>query len=186
MMQTLSDEQVLDDYSRTGDGKHLSELVSRHVGRVRAMIYPMVLNNADADDLTQEVFLRVMNGISRFKREASFSTWLYRITVNTTHTFLKRAYRNRKRLEFRDEVPEHADGREGPSGIVQGNETDRMVSLALASLPDHLRMAITLTVINGVSAKEAARAEGCLTATMYWRIHEARRILKSKLNMVRT
>lgn len=184
-MQTPSDDQILDEYSRTRDKKHLGELVSRHVGKVRAMIYPMVLNDADADDLTQEVFL-VMNGISGFKREASFSTWLYRITVNTTHTFLNRAYRNRKRLEFRDEIPDHVDGRESPSGIAEGNETNRMVSAALASLPDHLRLAITLTVINGMTPKEAAHAEGCLTATMYWRIHEARRMLKQKLNMVRT
>jgi len=183
-MEEISDEQLVDEFMESGELRHFDALVRRHIGRVRAMIYPMVLNNADADDLTQQVFLRVMNGISRFRRKASFSTWLYRITVNTTRSFLKQAWK--RKLEFTEEIPESADGRKGPSAILEGQELNRQVSQALASLPDHLRMAITLTAINGMNAQEAASAEGCLVATMYWRLHEARKMLKHKLTMVQS
>ena len=103
-MGEMSDDELLDAFSGTGAVRHFDELVRRHIGKVRGMIYPMVLNDADADDITQEVFLRVMNGISRFKRRSSFSTWLYRIVMNTTHTFLTR--RTRNPLEHREDPPD--------------------------------------------------------------------------------
>jgi RNA polymerase sigma-70 factor (ECF subfamily) len=55
---------------------------------VRSMLYQMVLNDADADDLTQEVFLRVVRGLGQFDGRARFPTWLYRIVMNTARTFL--------------------------------------------------------------------------------------------------
>ena len=61
------------------------------------------------------------------------------------------------------------------------NETDAEVKRALASLSSPLRSAITLTAIQGLNVKEAARIDGCMTATMYWRVHEARKQLKKRL-----
>ena len=83
-MVEIRDEQLVGDFLKTGEMRHFNELVGRHIRRVRAMIYPMVLNDADADELTQDVFLRVTDNISRFEGRAQFSTWLYRIFTKPT------------------------------------------------------------------------------------------------------
>lgn len=180
-MAELDDEQLVDYFRETGGINHFDTLVRRHIGKVRAMIYPMVLNDADADELTQEVFLRVINNISGFKKKARFSTWLYRITMNTTRSFLRKKTRNP--VDHHAYPPESPDSSLGPAGVLMEGEIDSQVSQALASLSPSLRSAITLTAIHGMSVKEAAEVEGCLAATMYWRVYEARKILGEKLEI---
>jgi len=89
-----SDEALIAAYRDGGRPDHLDALILRYIPTVRNMLYQIVLNDADADDLTQEVFVRVANGIGRFNGTARFSTWLYRITMNQAHDFLRRRKRN--------------------------------------------------------------------------------------------
>lgn len=172
---------MIAEFKRSGQIGHFDELVRRHIGSVRAMIYPMVLNDADADDLTQDVFLRAARGISGFKGKSEFSTWLYRIAVNTTRTFLRR--RARRSVEVDIEPPEMVDHGSRPDRKFSAKESMDRVGAAMAALPPDLRAAITLMAIQGMSAKEAARVSDCLTATMYWRVHEARKRLKTLLEV---
>jgi len=174
-----SNEQLVDSFRQTGEMRHLDELVHRHMPKVRAMIYPMVLNDADADEITQDVFIRMANGIDRFQGKALFSTWLYRIAMNTTHSFLRRKSRNP--TDSHAEPPDQPDRAAGPDRVLMANETDSEIERALADLSPSLRSAITLTAIQGLSVTEAARIEHCLAATMYWRVHQARQQLKKRL-----
>jgi RNA polymerase sigma-70 factor (ECF subfamily) len=89
-MESAADEHLVRQYVESGELRLFDTLVRRHIAKVRAMIYPMVLNDADADELTQEVFCRVIDGIHSFNHRAAFATWLPRITMNTTCNFLKR------------------------------------------------------------------------------------------------
>lgn len=155
-------------------------LVRRHVGDIRAMIYPMVLNDADADDLTQEVLLRVVRGIDRFRGEAQFSTWLYRITLNTVRNFLSR--QNRRQVASDEALDDRADRRADlPEELAMAGELDGAIASALQSLSPTLRAAIVLTTLQGLGVREAARIEECSTATMYWRVHKARKLLERDL-----
>jgi len=70
-----SDEQLIACYRESGRAEALDTLTERYLGRVRAMIYPMVLDKTLADDLTQEVFLRAFRGLPSFDGRAQFSTW---------------------------------------------------------------------------------------------------------------
>jgi RNA polymerase sigma-70 factor (ECF subfamily) len=178
-MNGVGDEQLVDLFVNSGEMRHFNELVCRHISKVRSMIYPIVLNNADADDLTQEVFVRVARSISGFRKRAGFSTWLHRIAMNTTYSFLRKKSRNP--VDNNIEAAEQADNSSDPSGAMMTKETDSQISRALACLSASLRSAITLTAIHGMNVKEAAAAEGCLAATMYWRVHEARKRLRGKL-----
>jgi len=155
-------------------------LMRRHVGDIRAMIYPMVLNDADADDLTQEVLLRVLRGVDRFRGDAQFSTWLYRVTLNTARSFLRR---QKRRLVVWDEVPDNRTDRRAdlPEELAMASELDDAVTAALESLSPTLRAAIVLTTLQGLDVREAAHVEGCTTATMYWRVHKARKLLERLL-----
>jgi RNA polymerase sigma-70 factor, ECF subfamily len=180
-MGATGDEQLVTRYKETGEIRFFDELVQRHVGRVRGVVYPMVLNHADADEVTQEVFLRVVRGINRFKQSAQFSSWLYRITVNTTYSFLKA--RARRPVMLHAEPPEQSSLHSDPAGRLAEHERDGEIVAALEALSPKLRAAITLTAIQGLPAKEAAKAAGCPVATLYWRVHEARKILKKQLDV---
>ena len=175
-----TDEELAADYRASGDVRCVDTLVRRHIASVRAMIYPMVLNDADADDLTQQVFLRAAGGLGRFRGQALFSTWLYRIAVNTTRSFLSRNHR--QPVTSPDDLAEIAyAAAAGPREAAMATEDGVEIAAALASLSPSLRTALTLTAIQGMSVRDAAALDGCLAATMYWRVHEARRLMRKKL-----
>lgn len=178
-MDEVSDETLVERFQESGEIRHLDELVHRHIVKVRAMVYSIVLNHGDADEITQEVFIRMANGIRGFRQKARFSTWLYRIAVNHTRRFL--AGKARRPLDPRADPPDAPDRAPGPDRALMAEETDTEVQRALADLSPSLRAAIILTALQGFDVGDAARIEGCLTATMYWRVHEARKQLKKRL-----
>lgn len=178
-MDELSDETIIALFLESGETAHVDVLLTRHVGKVRNMIYPMVLNDADADDLTQEVLVKAFNAIGDFGGRARFTSWLYRITMNTTNSFLRT--RNRNPMVPHDVVPETGNAAPDMLSRLEPNNDDEKITRAMQSLSPVLRAAITLVAINGLSIKEAAKAEGCVMATMYWRLHEARKLLKQAL-----
>ncbi len=178
-MGETSDAQLLDRFTETGEISHFNELVTRHIGKVRAIIYPMVLNNTDTDDLTQEVFLKVLDSLAKFQQKAQFTTWLYRIAMNAAKDFLRKNKRNP--VDYPGDLPDEMDSAVCPAGAMMAREFDFDVGKALAALSPSLRSAIVLTAIQGMNVQEAAQMENCLTATMYWRLHKARKILESRL-----
>lgn len=184
MGESATDNELVKRFQQTGEVCHMDELVGRHIAKVRALVYPMVLNDADADDVTQEAFLKAFRNIGSFRAESEVSTWLHRIALNTAYSFLRRKKRGREGCY--EEAREPADPSAGPDRRMMGLELGVQIGKAMGALPEGLRAAITLTAIQGMSVKEAARTEGCLVATMYWRVFEARRILGSKLNGMTT
>ncbi len=135
-----------------------------------------------ADDVTQEVFMKVIRSAHNFRGESSFSTWIYRITVNTAKEYLRKQSQVRKsqgELFQQNHRPS-----ERPDQVAMLGETISEVEQALAKLSPKLRTAIALTAIEQLSPKEAAAVEGCRTATMHWRIHQARKQLKQLLHQV--
>ena len=174
-----TDEKRVGMFTESGEMRYFDELIQRYTGKVRAMIFHMVFNDADADDITQEVFVRIVNNIHRFRNESRFSTWLYRITLNTARSYLVK--RSRNPVMSTETAPDQPGHSPAPDQILIGGEILTHVTEALAALSPSLRSAITLTAIHGMTVQEAAEVEGCLMATMYWRIHRARKILKKKL-----
>lgn len=175
-----SDEELVDSYQRTRRKQDLDVLLGRYVGRLQGMIYAMVLNHTDADDLTQEVFLRAIRGLPQFAGQSRFSTWLYRVALNTTHRFLQRQAGSP--VDAQAVPPEPAGpGSDQPDRKAMQAEMNHQITAALAELSPSLRAAMVLTVLEGMSAKEAARIEECSRATMYWRVHRARKILTQRL-----
>jgi RNA polymerase sigma-70 factor (ECF subfamily) len=177
--EAAHDQELIGRFQESGDPAELNALFDRHISKIRAAVYPIVLNEADADDVTQETFIRAMKGISAFRGTSGFSTWLYRIAMNTSYSFLRK--RNRDPVEVSDTIPERIDTSSMPPDGLNEQAMDETISSALQSLSPRLRAAISLTAIQGMDVREAARIEKCVLATMYWRIHEARRLMKKKL-----
>jgi RNA polymerase sigma-70 factor (ECF subfamily) len=173
-----TDEQLVDRYQAFGCVESLNELLRRHLGPVRSLVFPMVLNPSTADDLTQEVFLRAIRGLKSFRGEAKFSTWLFRIAWNVVQS-------ERSRPELSGRPPERWDSlasrSAGPDGVALQRELDQQIESGLAALSPKLRGALVLTSLQRLSPEEAAELEGCSISTMYWRIHEARRLMAERL-----
>ncbi len=179
-MEYMSDAQLLAHFEKTCDLRHINTLVRRHVGRIRGVIFAMVQDDADADDLTQEVFLKAVNKLDGYDKRSKFSTWLYRIAMNTTKDFLRCKKRTTPTCN-----PAHVPLFQGrPLSAVDSLITKEVISdidVAIGTLSPKLRSAIVLTAIEGLSVREAARVEKCLSSTMYWRVHQARKLLRGSL-----
>jgi RNA polymerase sigma-70 factor (ECF subfamily) len=121
-----------------------------------------------------------LGGLGGFNGRARFSTWLYRVAMNTVHGFLARQCRSP--VTYCSEVPEGVPSRATvPDSVAMQSELESAIEAALQELPPKLRAAVVLMTLEQIEVGEAARIEGCSRATMYWRIHEARKRLKQRL-----
>jgi len=183
-MTEHSDEDLVALFRETGDPGHFERLVERHAVRIRAIVLGMVLSDADADDITQEVFMRAARGLSGFRAGAAFTTWLYRIAMNTTRSFLRAKARRGRLVQDGGTAVQYVAARSAdrPDRRAVATELGEQIEQALDNLPQVLRAALVLTVLEGVEVAEAARVEGCARATMYWRVHRARQLLRTALS----
>ena len=179
--QETPDEGLIARYLESGEREALDCLVRRHVGKVRSAIFAMVLNDADADDLTQEVLVRAVRGLGGMRDNRSFSAWLCSIAMNTTRSFLRSKARQRAFDEKNGVEEAVAPACGTPVRLREGAELGDAIEAGLESLSPTLRAAIVLTAIHGLEPREAASVEGCATATIYWRIHQAKKALKERL-----
>jgi RNA polymerase sigma-70 factor (ECF subfamily) len=170
--------------SQQGDPAAFEELVRQHQRMVHALTFRMTGSLADAEDLAQETFLRAYEQVGGFRGSAKFSTWLYRIAVNTCLNW-RESERRRARLyancaeEMAAQHNGHGMGHE--SAGAKNGQADQ-IQAALLKLPAKQRAAIVLTIYDGLNHAEAAEMLGCSETTVSWRVFSARRKLKHWLS----
>lgn len=156
------------------------EVVREHSGRVYRLAYRLTGNQHDAEDLTQEVFVRVFRSLSNYT-PGTFEGWLHRITTNL---FLDMA-RRRQRIRFEglaDEAAQRLAGREpSPAQAYDDRNFDADIQGALDSLAPEYRAAVVLCDIEGLSYEEIAATLGVKLGTVRSRIHRGRAQLRSAL-----
>jgi RNA polymerase sigma-70 factor (ECF subfamily) len=156
------------------------EIVRTHSARVYRLAYRLTGNKHDAEDLTQEVFVRVFRSLSSYT-PGTFEGWLYRITTNL---FLDGA-RRKQRIRF-DGLPEDAHDRlpakgEGPAEKLDSDLFDHDVQDALDALPEDFRAAVVLCDIEGMTYDEIADVLDVKLGTVRSRIHRGRSMLRKHL-----
>lgn len=161
--------------SRSGDTEAFEELVRRYQRMIHALTFRMTGSSADAEDLAQEIFIQAFRQLGSFRGDAKFSSWLYRIGVNTCLNWRKSAQRREKLHQ------DWADGDHSTSG--RTDELTVRVQEALMQLPAKQRAAVILTTYDEMSHAEAARVLGCSETTVSWRVFTARRKLKQWLQV---
>jgi RNA polymerase sigma-70 factor (ECF subfamily) len=174
--------------AQEGDVRAFEQLFQQYHRGIYNTIYQMTGNDADAADLTQEVFVRAYRALPRLQTPEAFTAWLYRIAVNLSRNWLRD--RGRVRIESL-EMPGD-DGDEGntrdipdpsgdPAAQIQARDMQERVRKAVAGLsPDH-RAVITMHHLQGMSVEEIARAMDCSIGTVKSRLSRARDNLKRKL-----
>lgn len=166
--EELPDGELLDRCAR-GDGDAFRVLMQRHEDRVFSIALRLTGSRADALDATQEAFIAAYKRLGSFRRDAAFSTWMYRIAVNASHDLLRR----RKRTAA-DELNDDSDTRSQRGSVedTAGLRTD--LARALAQLPDEHREAVLLHDLGGVPYEEIATLTGVALGTVKSRISRAR------------
>ena len=163
--------------TQKGSPAAFEELVRNHQRMIHSLTFRMTGSLADAEDLAQESFLRAYEQIGTFRGTAKFSTWLYRIAVNTCLNWRQsEARRFQLYSHAAEEISARHDNEENSSGD-QANE----VQAALLKLPAKQRAAIVLTIYDGMNHAEAAQVLGCSETTVSWRVFAAKRKLKRML-----
>lgn len=151
-----SGEREIVDAAREGDEAALAELYSRYFPRVYRYILARMGNPYDAEDLTEEVFLRVLDAIDRFQwREAPFSAWLFRIAHNAVISQRRKEGARGRSSPLSEALPVDS---QGPEDMVETRLALNEVMKAAETLPEAQRRVISLRFAAGLSVAETARA----------------------------
>lgn len=164
-----------------GHGDVFAEIYLRYYSRAFRLAYAMTGNRESAEDLTQEIFLRTYQKIGLFKGESGFSTWFYRLAVNSSLNYRRRD-RSRASEDATDMDSLVAPGppRQMESKIYQ-KQIQSQVQRALLSLKPKWRVIVILKDIEGLSYEEIAERVNCSTGTIASRLNRARKLLAQKL-----
>ena len=176
-----ADDRALEDRlisrAQRGDGAAFGELVRKYQRRVYSTAFHMTGNHGDADDVSQEAFLRAYRAIGGFDGRADFFTWLYRIVVNVSLNTL-RARKHHAPAEPDDGAP---DPTENPVRTAEGRELVALVVRALGELAPSLRVTLVLATLEDMPYRQIAETLEIPEGTVAWRVNQARKQLRKKL-----
>ena len=172
--------------------KEFDSLVQRYHKQAYNIAYRLTGNHADAEDLTQEAFVRAFRFFDNYRRDLPFENWLYRIISNLFVDDLRR--KPKARIHSLD-APVGGDGnggegnayfeipdlRENPERVVLHEELDERIQRALEALPADFRLTVILADIEGLSYEEISETMGCSLGTVRSRLHRGRKLLRGRL-----
>jgi RNA polymerase sigma-70 factor, ECF subfamily len=176
---------LLVNAAKRGDPRAFDLLVRRYRGRIFALALHISGVESDADDITQDVFLRAFHTLAEFEGRSEFFTWVYRLTVNRALDVRRsRARRSESSIEHEDPRLERAvqvDAGGDPRRAAELRQTYARLLQALDALPAEMCTSMVLVALQGLSNAEAAIVQKCSRGTVAWRLHEARNRLNSAL-----
>jgi RNA polymerase sigma-70 factor, ECF subfamily len=176
----MTDEEIIERVRR-GETRHFGELVRRYQDDVYGMAVRFVGSAADAEDIAQEVFLRVHRGLDGFKGEARFSTWLFRVTYNLSADWLRKHRKPGRLNADLEEADEVADTRADiEEGLLVAEERDQ-VRRAVEDLDENYRVVIVLLYYQKLSYDQIAEVLAVPLKTVETRLYRARKLLRARL-----
>lgn len=180
-------DRELVEAAKGGDAQAFGVLVRRYQRRIFRLAVHLVRSAAEAEDVTQETFVRAYQALDRFDGRSEPFTWLYRIAVNLSLNVI------RARKPTRDSAPAddprvealvtelYRTSADDPSEASQQKQLAAALCDGIDGLSETLRTTLVLVCIDGVAHDEASRVLGCPEGTVAWRVHEARRKLREYL-----
>ncbi len=181
-------DQILVERVQRGDKKAFELLVSKYQRKLMRLVSRLIHDQAEAEDVVQEAFIKAYRALPQFRGESAFYTWLYRIGVNTAKNHLVTQGRRTPTSTEADveeaEAFNDADGLRDintPESVLASKQIAETVNAAMLTLPEELRNAITLREIEGLSYDEIAEVMVCPIGTVRSRIFRAREAIAEKL-----
>jgi RNA polymerase sigma-70 factor (ECF subfamily) len=180
--------EVVSEAARSEGRQDFDALVERYHKQAYNIAYRMAGNHADAEDLTQEAFIRAFRFFGQYRRELPFDSWLYKIMSNVFIDTLRRKPKARIRSLDQPVLTEDGEAQldlpdpsAGPEETVLSNEMDGRIQVALSTLPEAFRLTVIYADVEGLSYEEIAEATNTNIGTVRSRLHRGRRLLRSRL-----
>ncbi len=181
-------DQVLVKRIQAGDQQAFGLLVTKYQRKLMRLVMRLVRDPAEAEDVTQEAFIKAYRALPNFRGESAFYTWLYRIGINAAKNWLMSNGRRAPTSTAIDS--EEAEGYDGsellqdtdtPERLMMSRQIGEQVNAAMDRLPEDLRTAISMREIDGLSYEEIAEAMNCPIGTVRSRIFRAREAIAQEL-----
>jgi len=187
------EERLLLDRLIERDEQAFSEIVRLYGDKVFSLIYRMLGNRQEAEDVAQDVFITVFKTIESFRGEAKFSTWLLRIAANHAKNRIKHLARRPTEGADPDDVsqlrtlpdrpsPPVQARIETPDAMLEAAQTERLMQEAIANLPEDQRLLVVLRDVEEMSYQEIEEITGLPEGTIKSRLHRARMAIKEWLD----
>lgn len=179
---------VLVERVQAGDQEAFGLLVRKYQRKLLRLVMRMVRDPGEAEDVTQEAFIKAYRALPNFRGDSAFYTWLYRIGVNTAKNWL--VAHGRRMPTMTDIAGNDSDGidesillrdDETPDRVLMSRQIGEAVNTAMDALPEDLRTAISLREIDGLSYEEIAQVMDCPIGTVRSRIFRAREAIAVRL-----
>ena len=179
---------------KAGDDAAVQELADRYSARIAQLAMRYVKNREDAEEVTQDVLLKVYRKVGSFRGDAALSSWIYRITFNTAMSRLRNGRLARLAEQERErwlgaedsarqprEMPQLADWSRMPDEALLRRQMRDAFAVALAELPEIYRAPVMLRDIEGLSTEEASSRLHVKDQTLKSRLHRGRLLLRERL-----
>ncbi|MFA5535987.1 MAG: sigma-70 family RNA polymerase sigma factor [Bacillota bacterium] len=182
---TQHTDLVLIEKTLNGDRIAFGELIEKYQKQIYSLAYRLTNNADDAQDLAQEIFIKVYQVLSKYDQERPFFPWLYRVATNVCYTELRRKPNGEVSLEKVIEVGSLIPiSPEQPEEEYVQKETQMLVQQALAELPENYRVPMVLRYLEELSYQEIADAMELPLTTIETRLYRGRILLQKRLNLV--
>jgi RNA polymerase sigma-70 factor (ECF subfamily) len=184
--QQHNDQQLVARVQK-GDRRAFDLLVIKYQHRILSLVGRYISDYAEAQDVTQEAFVKAYRALPNFRGESQFYTWMYRIAVNTAKNYLvSRGRRTPTRdidIDDAEIFSEEANLKDvaTPDALIARDQLQKVVFDAIEALPEELRMAVTLRELDGLSYEEIAEVMDCPIGTVRSRIFRAREAIEKKM-----
>lgn len=179
-------DQALVKRVQEGDKKAFDVLVLKYQHKIINLVSRFVRDHSEAQDVSQEAFLKAYRALPNFRGESAFYTWLYRIAINTAKNYLVAQDRRPPTDDIEATEAEQYMGAsmtelDTPERLLQTDEIKQTIHNAITNLPEDLRTAITLRELEGMSYEEIAQTMICPVGTVRSRIFRAREAIDQEL-----
>jgi RNA polymerase sigma-70 factor, ECF subfamily len=190
--QEVAFDRILVDRFKSGDASAFDEMVSRYWGRIFSMVHQLLRNAQDAEEVTQDAFIRAHRGLSNFRGDSAFSTWLYQIATNLARNRYWYWWRRKRDKSVSLDAPVGAENTttlaefipaevETPDDIAVTSEFVKRIGSGMERLGAKHREILILRNVKNQSYEEIAKILGISVGTVKSRIARARESLRSKL-----
>ena len=167
---------ALVDRAKDGDRLAFSQLVEKHYDFIFRTACKWTGKKSDAEDIAQEVCIKLATAIQSFDGRSAFTSWLYRVTLNMVRDMQRSTTRRGKNVDAYALIHPEDD----PGGQEEAT-TAREIWTAVGALPEKQREAVMLVYAEDMNHADAAEIMGCKEATVSWHIHEAKKTLRGLL-----
>lgn len=183
-MKVLADEELV-QLCLQGDRAAFAEIVNRYEKQIFSLAYRLTNNVEDAQDLAQEVFIKLYQVLDKFDGQRNFFPWMYKVATNVCYTALRRKPQQNvpleKVIEFAPLIPK-SDSQ--PEEYTEKREMQQLVQKAIAQLPENYRLPIVLRYLEEMSYQQIADAMGLPLSTIETRLFRGRSLLKQRLSLL--